>query len=256
LAAARVYLTGHVAIEQGDCRVAERDLPGRQGRLAFVFLVCRRDRPVSRRELTEILWPDDAPREADAALSAILSKLRRVLRGAGWSADEATVDVCSGSVSLRVPSATWIDVEAAANAIDEAEGALRLAQMAAAWGHANVAVAIGRRPFLPDFEAPWIDAQREALRDCLTRAMTCLSAVSAANGEPALAIRYASDAVALEPFRETGYQTLMRLHHAMGDRAEALRVFDRCRTLLRDELGTSPSPQTEAVFLEILRAGE
>ena len=46
----------------------------------------------------------------------------------------------------------------------------------------------------------------------------------------------------------------MRLHFVIGDRAEALRVFGRCRDLLRDELGTSPSPQTEALFLEILRA--
>ena len=28
----------------------------------------------------------------------------------------------------------------------------------------------------------------------------------------------------------------------------------KCRELLRDELGVSPSPQTEAVYLEILRA--
>jgi DNA-binding SARP family transcriptional activator len=33
-----------------------------------------------------------------------------------------------------------------------------------------------------------------------------------------------------------------------------LRVFARCRKLLRDELGASPSPQTEALFLKILRA--
>jgi len=62
--------------------------------------------------------------------------------------------------------------------------------------------------------------------------------------------------VALEPFQETAYQHVMRLHARMGNRAEALRVFGQCRQLLREELGTSPSPQTEAVFLEILRAGE
>jgi hypothetical protein len=33
-------------------------------------------------------------------------------------------------------------------------------------------------------------------------------------------------------------------------------VFARCRELLREELGASPSRQTEAVFLEILRAGD
>jgi DNA-binding SARP family transcriptional activator len=49
---------------------------------------------------------------------------------------------------------------------------------------------------------------------------------------------------------------VMHLHATMGNRAEALRVFGQCRKLLRDELGASPSRQTEAVFLKILRAGE
>ena len=147
-------------------------------------------------------------------------------------------------------------MEAVAHETDEAEGALRAGQLAKAWGHANVAVTIGRRPLLPDFTAPWIESRRADLRGCLARGLRCLSAVSAATSEPALAVRYAAELVALEPFRETGYQSLMRLHHALGDRAEALRVFERCRALLREELGTSPSPQTEAVFLEILRAGE
>ena len=46
----------------------------------------------------------------------------------------------------------------------------------------------------------------------------------------------------------------MRLHADMGNRAEALRVFGRCRELLRDELGADPSKETEEAFLAILRA--
>ena len=45
----------------------------------------------------------------------------------------------------------------------------------------------------------------------------------------------------------------MRLHAQMGNRAEALRVFGKCRELLREELGADPSQETEAAFLEILR---
>ena len=78
--------------------------------------------------------------------------------------------------------------------------------------------------------------------------------MSLENGESELAVQYANEMVALDPFRETGYQQLMRLHARMGNRGEALRVFSRLRALLRDELGTSPSPQSEAVFLEILTA--
>jgi DNA-binding SARP family transcriptional activator len=124
-----------------------------------------------------------------------------------------------------------------------------------AWGLANIAVTVGRRPFLADFEAPWIESRRAALRALLVRALACLAQVSRVNREPSLAIQYTSEILDLEPFRETAYQELMRLHAASGNRAEALRVFARCRELLRDELGASPSPRTEAVFLEILREG-
>ena len=68
-----------------------------------------------------------------------------------------------------------------------------------------------------------------------------------------MAVQYATEVIELEPFRETAYQRLMRLHAQMGNRAEALRVFGRCRELLREELGASPSPETEALFLQILR---
>ena len=36
---------------------------------------------------------------------------------------------------------------------------------------------------------------------------------------------------------------------------EALRVYERCRRFLADELGTYPSSETEAAYLAILRAG-
>jgi len=83
-----------------------------------------------------------------------------------------------------------------------------------------------------------------------------LSTISAANGEPGLAIQYATEIIELEPFQETGYRHLMQTHAQMGNRGEALRVFGKCRELFRDELGADPSQETERVFLEILRAGQ
>ena len=43
-----------------------------------------------------------------------------------------------------------------------------------------------------------------------------------------------------------GYRRLMEAHVAAGNRAEALQVYERCRRLLADELGTYPSPETES----------
>ena len=66
-------------------------------------------------------------------------------------------------------------------------------------------------------------------------------------------MKWAKEAVALEPFRESGYRRLMEIHVAAGNRAEALRVYERCRRLLADELGAFPSPETEAIYRDLLR---
>jgi DNA-binding SARP family transcriptional activator len=78
-----------------------------------------------------------------------------------------------------------------------------------------------------------------------------LAEIHAENREPALALRAAEQAVALEPFRESGYRRLMRLHLRGGDRGEALRVYERCRRLLAEELGTKPSEETETLRADV-----
>jgi YVTN family beta-propeller protein len=44
----------------------------------------------------------------------------------------------------------------------------------------------------------------------------------------------------------------MEAHVAAGNPAEALGVYERCRRLLADELGTYPSPETESVYRGLL----
>jgi DNA-binding SARP family transcriptional activator len=250
----RIYLTGRIAIENGPALVKERELAGRQGRLAFAFLAAERHRPASRDELASIIWSDARPsdRLLDSALSPILSKLRGALKKAGAS-DAGCIEMQAGTIQLRLPAGSWIDIEEASNAIDEAEGALRSRDMVRAWACANIAIIIAKRPFLADEEAPWIESRRARLRSVVARGLHALSQISVTNGEPALAVQHATEAIELEPFRETGYRHLMRLHAQMGNRAEALRVFGKCRELLREELGADPSRETEAAFLEILR---
>ena len=75
----------------------------------------------------------------------------------------------------------------------------------------------------------------------------------AAEGEFGEAVRYAAEVTELEPFRESSYRALMQAHAGAGNPAEALRVYERCRRFLGDELGAYPSAESEAIYLEILR---
>ena len=46
----------------------------------------------------------------------------------------------------------------------------------------------------------------------------------------------------------------MRALAATGERAEALRAWERCRAEVVEELGVEPSAETEAVYLQLLDA--
>ena len=62
----------------------------------------------------------------------------------------------------------------------------------------------------------------------------------------------AQRAIDLNPYRESAYRLLMQAESARGDRAAAILAYRRCCEMLQDELGTVPSPETEAVNQQIL----
>lgn len=57
------------------------------------------------------------------------------------------------------------------------------------------------------------------------------------------------------PFDEALQACLMRAHLATGNRAEALRVFERTRRQLVEELGVDPGPQLREAYREMLSSG-
>ncbi len=242
----RLYLTGRMAIETDAGVVGEHALPGRQGRLALAYLAIDAQRPVTRDALAQALWDQTLPPAWDSALKALLSRLRTVLVRAGFDAGRAITSV-SGCYQLHLPHDAWIDAEACARAIDAAEAALRHGEPTRAWSEATVAAAIARRPVLAGEDLPWVDDLRTSLGAARVRALECLTEVWLASGNPALAISLATESIALDPFREPPYRLLMRAHFLAGDRAQALRTYDRYAHLLATELDAPPHPETTAL---------
>jgi SARP family transcriptional regulator, regulator of embCAB operon len=248
---ARVYVTGRVEIECDGRLVRQQQFPGRQGRLLFAYLICHRQRPMTREELAEALWPGELPDAWEGALHALISKLRTLLKGLG-EPNVITLTSAFGTYLLGIEGEVWIDREAAAEAIDDAEGRLRADDRQGAWAPSNIAAITARQPFLAGEEGEWIRLERARLTGILVRALDCLIDIWLANGESALALEAARENVALEPFRETSYQRLIRVHESVGNRAEALRVYESCRVLLATELGVDPSLETQALYLRLL----
>src|SRR4051794_24592050 len=228
-------------------RRLDAGLPGRQGRLLFAYLVLNRVRGCPRDELIDVLWPEGPPAAADSALSALLSKLRRAL-GEG-------VVHGRGELRLRLPGDVHVDIEDAAAAILEAEAALEAGDPSLAAVRARAALATDLQTFLPDAERGWAAEQRRELDTIRLRALEALAGAGLRQGgrELGAAEQSARAAIAAAPFRESAHRLLMEVHEAAGNPAEALRAFEELRSLLREELGTTPGPAAMAVFERVLR---
>ncbi len=225
-------------------------LRGKQVPLLLAYLLLNRTRHVGREELIGALWPDRAPISQDAALRTLLSRLRSALG--------ADALVGRDELILELPSPVWIDLEAASTEVERAQRALAAGDARGSWALAQVPLNIAGRGLLPGTQALWLEPRRRELEDVRLQALEVVgrSGLMMRGTQLASAARAARTLIDSEPYRESGYVLLMEALEAEGNVAEALRVFDRLRRLLRDELGTSPSPDAMAVYERLLRPGQ
>ena len=245
----RIQLCGRLSVEIAGVQLSER-LRGRQVPLLLAYLVLNRARHVGRDELIDALWPNQPPVSQDAALRTLLSRLRSSLGSSALAGRDELI--------LALPEPVWIDVEAAAAEVARALDALTRGDARRAWALAQVPLNIASRGLLPGAQTTWLEAPRRELEDVRQQALEVIGRAGLMMGgvggtQLQSAERAGRALIEAEPYRESGYVLLMEALAARGNVAEALRVFDGLRTLLRDELGTNPSTEAIAAHQRLLR---
>jgi pentatricopeptide repeat protein len=113
---------------------------------------------------------------------------------------------------------------------------------------------IARRQLLPEHDTPWLDRWRLRLDDVHDRALEAYASSCLGIGGTELpgAERAARGLLERSPMRETGYALLMDALAAQGNVAEAMRVYDRARTTLDQELGITPGRAIQEAHARLL----
>jgi DNA-binding SARP family transcriptional activator len=201
--------------------------------------------PVRVPSLLEKLWPDAGVAVSRNRLRTAASQIRRTLRDSHCLVRE--------SDALRLQN-VWVDVTAFRRLAARAHLAARSGASSEVLDCARAAQRLYQGDFQAhDDDSDWAVEERAHLQRRLQE-MLCEAAEAALDlGLFREALDLATSTVQLEPTSETGHRVLMQAQAELGEFAKALRVFETYRSGLADELGVDPSPQTQELYLRILR---
>jgi len=204
--------------------------------------------------LCGLLWGDQPDAEARKALRTALWRIRSVLEPESASRG-AFLRVDGPQISFAEEAPAQVDVaefEAALSAIRlQPVGELSPPEV----DRVRSAVSLYRGDLLDGLYDGWCSGHRERLRLACLTALERLLTHHRARREWLPAISAARSVLRLDPLREHVHRTLMACHLAMGDRPSALRQFEACASVMREELGIEPLAETRALYLAIRDQG-
>ena len=235
----RLRLLGPLQLEECDPAALDR----RQVRTLLKVLALGRGQPVPVDRMVDCLWRDRPPARAAQQISVLASRLRGVL-----GADRVVRS--DAGYSLLVD---WLDLDVLDEYLSEAERRLVSGTPAAARTAAAAGLHLFRGPFLADeADAWWAATELAATERIRSRLHRIVAGAALAGGEWAEAGDLALAMLASDPYDEPALRIAMEALARSGRQASALSTYATVRARLAEDLGTSPTEETETVHTAIL----
>ncbi len=252
----RIQTLGAFRVWRGDHEIEAREWQRDKARQLLQALIAHRSRWLQREELAEMLWPHLAPEAAIRDFKVALSALYRVLEPSRSEATSSFIARDGSAYRLRPTADVWLDCAELSAGCADGLRLLDQGRTEAGIQRLQAALQLYHGDFLPDalYES-WAEAERERLRNTFLRSADRLAQALAEQGRDEEVIAIAERMLSYDNCWERAYRLLMLAHARQGNRAAALRVFQRCVDNLARELEVEPAPITLALA-ERLRAGD
>ncbi|MET9572500.1 BTAD domain-containing putative transcriptional regulator [Streptomyces virginiae] len=234
--------------EARDETGAPLPIGGARLRALLAALALRAGHPASVAELADGVWGDDPPRDAPAALQALIARLRRALGG------RDTVHAAPAGGYRLAATRDDIDLHRFTRLAAQGDRELAVDPETAA-RTLRTALSLWRGPALADLAEPARTAHAaapEARRAAVLRRRIEADLRSGATA-PAELLPEIEALVHESPYDEPLRAQQLRALRAAGRPADALAAYERTRRALADGLGTDPGPELVALHAELLR---
>jgi DNA-binding SARP family transcriptional activator len=236
VASCRLTILGGFALEMPEGRPIA--LSTRKDRLLMAYLAVGAGKPLPRGKLAGLLWADRSEAQARESLRQSLASLRQAFRAVGidpLQSDRDTAALDPSKLDVDV-----VEFETLARATNPAGLELYRGELLE-----------GYDPPTSEFDA-WLQSERLRLEELAIGLLEGLAASQLSSSTMHRVLDLGRRLLERDPLRESVYRTLMRVLQAQGKRAEALKLYKKCRDILKAELGITPDLETEQLYRDVL----
>jgi DNA-binding SARP family transcriptional activator/tetratricopeptide (TPR) repeat protein len=230
----------------GDFELVGADLAAlrsRKARILLKVLALADGATVRTDDLVDAVWGRELTSDPAGDLAVLVSRARAIVGADRLARREQ-------GYALRLDSSDRTDLdELAAEARRRADAA----DIVGARVALGAALALIRGPLLAEEgDAPWVAAPREHAAALEAEVRLLAAETSLAAGQPVEALEQARLVMARDPYDERALRVMMRAHVAVGRPASALAAYAAARERLAEDLGVSPTADTEALHTMVL----
>lgn len=249
----RVQTLGAFRAWRSTLEIAPREWQRDKARQLFQLLLTQRGRWLQRDEIADRLWPRLTPEAALRDFKVALNALNKAIEPQRSADDVFAYVVREGAAyRLRPEADVWVDAIEFERAC---ETGLRSNDVDLAIAALRAALTWYRGDYLPDaLYEDWASEERERLLSLYLRAADKLAGLLSERGEFEETLDICQAILARDACWERAYRLIMTAHARQGNRPLALRAYQRCVTILRDELGVEPSATTTALYQKIAQS--
>lgn len=234
--AVRVFKTFEVTVIGSQRSLAWRTKKGRE---LFAYLIEIQGKPVERKQLIQVLWPEEIPDNAVAMLHNMIYNIRKDLSAYHLDGlvryQDKKYSICMELIQKEGP-----DLDIISSIVEKKDTAGLLEKESSFtryWGR-----------YLEDIDSRWAEEQGNYYDKIYLEGCLLLAKFFSEQNDHKKAAVYYKNAGDLDPYSEEVEEMLLRCYRLSGDWKQMKKQYEEFRKLYKEDLGMEPSEKFELFY--------
>lgn len=207
------------------------------------FLLLAHPEGLTKEEIGLVFWPDAAPEDLKFRIKNTVYRLRHAV-GKDAVVFEHECYRFNNQLDYEYDVESFLRENALAQQVKDPLQKLT---------HYREAIKLYKGLYLAEVNETWVYSHREHLRQNYLSILLQVAEIYLGMSNYELALEYVQRALDEDNCLEAAYRLSFRIYAAMGNRPALVRQYQKCCEVLQREINADPSPQTQALYLELIK---